>query len=176
MRVNDREYTVIRPLPEGKTGLSWIVTDGQKQYVLKESYGDLITAEEQTRRQKLNYHQLEKAGIRIPALVDVDYARNRILKEYIDGDNVFELVLRRGLDDSIVLQLYDMSEKAESAGCNIDYFPTNFVLKDGQLWYVDYDTDPYTEEWNLENWGIRYWSRTPDLELYLREYGTEFAG
>ena len=25
MRVNDREYTVIRPLPEGKTGLSWIV-------------------------------------------------------------------------------------------------------------------------------------------------------
>lgn len=60
MRVNDREYTVIRPLPEGKTGLSWIVTDGQKQYVLKESYGDLITPEEQTRRQKLNYHQLEK--------------------------------------------------------------------------------------------------------------------
>lgn len=176
MRVNDREYTVIRPLPEGKTGLSWIVTDGQKQYVLKESYGDLITPEEQTRRQKLNYHQLEKAGIRIPTLVDVDYARNRILKEYIDGDNVFELVLRRGLDDSIVLQLYDMSEKAESAGCNIDYFPTNFVLKDGQLWYVDYDTDPYTEEWNLENWGIRYWSRTPELELYLREYGTEFAG
>lgn len=175
MFVNERDYTVVRQLPEGKSGTSWIVTDGEKQYVLKESAGDLMSPRELTERQSQSYQQLSKAGIRIPALVDVDYERNRILKEYIEGDNAFALVLRRDLDDSIVLQLYDMSQKAESAGCNIDYFPTNFVLKDDQLWYVDYDTNPYMEEWSLENWGIRYWSLTPELELYIHEYGTDLA-
>lgn len=172
MFVNDREYEVIRALPEGKGGRSWIVTDGRKRYVLKEADSDLRSPREMTMATSRGYERLRKTGIRMPELVDVDYERNRILKEYIEGDNAFELVLKKGLDNSIIVQVYEMSEKAESAGFNIDYFPTNFVLKDGSLYYVDYDVDPYTEEWNLENWGIQYWSHTPELELYLDEYGT----
>ena len=46
MFVNERDYTVLRQLPEGKSGTSWIVTDGEKQYVLKESAGDLMSPRE----------------------------------------------------------------------------------------------------------------------------------
>ena len=32
-----------------------------------------------------------------------------------------------------------MAAQAQAAGLNIDYFPTNFVVRDGQLWYIDYE-------------------------------------
>ena len=63
----------------------------------------------------------------------------------------------------------DLEALAKTAGLNIDYFPTNFVVRDGLLWYVDYECNAYMDEWSFENWGIRYWSRTPEFEAHLRE-------
>ena len=63
-----------------------------------------------------------------------------------------------------------MAGTAKAAGINIDYFPTNFGIRGGQIWYVDYECNDYMEEWNFENWGIRYWSRTPEFEEYLRQH------
>jgi hypothetical protein len=62
-----------------------------------------------------------------------------------------------------------MAGLAAAAGLNIDYFPTNFVVQDGLIWYVDYECNGYMEEWNFENWGIKYWSRTEEFEDYLRQ-------
>ena len=56
----------------------------------------------------------------------------------------------------------------KAAGLNIDYFPTNFVVSGGQLWYVDYECNDYMDRWSFENWGIRYWSRTPEFLEYLQ--------
>ena len=53
-------------------------------------------------------------------------------------------------------------------GLNIGYFPTNFVIQDGLLWYVDYECNDYMAEWNFDNWGIRYWSSTPEFEEYIK--------
>ena len=64
----------------------------------------------------------------------------------------------------------EMAEKARKAGLNIDYFPTNFVIRDGMIWYVDYECNEYMEEWNFENWGIKYWSRTPEFEEYVKQH------
>ena len=42
-------------------------------------------------------------------------------------------------------------------------------IEDGQLWYIDYECNGYMDRWNFENWGVRYWSRTPELEAYLSQ-------
>jgi hypothetical protein len=63
-----------------------------------------------------------------------------------------------------------MAVKAKVAGLNIDWFPTNFVVRDGLIWYVDYECNAYMDEWSFENWGVRYWSRTPEFEAYLKEH------
>jgi len=26
------------------------------------------------------------------------------------------------------------------------------------------------EEWNFENWGVKYWSKTPEFLQYVKEY------
>ena len=63
-----------------------------------------------------------------------------------------------------------MAAQTKAAGLNIDYFPTNFVIRGGLIWYIDYECNDYTEEWNFGNWGIRYWSRTPEFEAYLEQH------
>ena len=63
-----------------------------------------------------------------------------------------------------------MAARAKTFGLNIDYFPTNFVVREELIWYVDYECNEYMDKWSFENWGIRYWSRTPEFETYLREH------
>lgn len=56
-----------------------------------------------------------------------------------------------------------MCGKLYPLNLNIDYFPTNFVVQNGKIYYIDYECNNYMEEWNFENWGIKYWSKTPEF-------------
>ena len=99
-----------------------------------------------------------------------------MVKEYIAGNTVFELVRDGGSADPYLDQVREMAAQAQSAGLNIDYFPTNFVIRDGLIWYVDYECNDYMEKWNFENWGIRYWSRTPEFLEYLNRHTEKTDG
>ena len=102
----------------------------------------------------------------MPKLLAVDVLKERILKEYIEGDTVFALVCRDEMKLGYFSQMSAMCEKLYAANTNIDYFPTNFVVRNDRLWYVDYECNGYMPEWNFENWGIRYWSKTPEFLEY----------
>ena len=111
---------------------------------------------------------MPSAGIRIPQMLAIDMDAERIVKEYIEGPTIFELVKSGTSAAPYLAQVRDMAAKAKAAGLNIDWFPTNFVVRDGLIWYVDYECNNYMEEWSFENWGIRYWSWTPEFEAYLK--------
>lgn len=53
---------------------------------------------------------------------------------------------------------------------SIDYFPTNFAVHNEEIYYVDFECNDYMEEWNFENWGVKYWSKTPDFLQYVKEH------
>ena len=103
-------------------------------------------------------------------MLDIDIENERIVKEYIDGDTIFDLVKNGESVEIFLPQVREMAQLAKAAGLNIDYFPTNFVVQDGLLWYIDYECNKYMEEWSFENWGVKYWSRTPEFEEYLRNH------
>ena len=96
--------------------------------------------------------------------------RQRILKDYIDGKTAYELVLQNEMKPEYIEQIREMCRLLNPKGINIDYFPTNFVVQDGLLYYVDYECNQYMEEWNMENWGIKYWRRTAEFEEYLENH------
>lgn len=106
----------------------------------------------------------------MPKLLDVDIKQERIVKEFIDGQTVFDMVLNDNLPPYCFGQIKQMCALLYSANLNIDYFPTNFVLQDGILFYVDYECNNYMSEWNFENWGIKYWSKTPEFLTYIEEH------
>lgn len=170
--VNSKEYKIIKLLGKGKGGYSYLAEKEDNQYVLKQihhepcsyyTFGNKIEAE------RNDYQRLLNAGIRIPKMVDIDIENERIVKEYIDGETIFEMVKN---DISVVpylKQIRQMAQTAKSAGLNIDYFPTNFVVQNGIIYYIDYECNNYSDEWNFENWGIKYWSKTPEFLEYVAQ-------
>ena len=172
LSVNGKQYAVVKLLGKGKGGYSYLALDGDKKVVLKQihhepcdyySFGNKIEAE-------LNdYHRLQRIGIQMPTLIDVDIQQERIVKEYIDGQTVFDMVLNDNLPTYCIDQVKQMCSLLYPANTNIDYFPTNFVLQDGILYYVDYECNDYMSEWNFENWGIKYWSKTAEFLAYIKE-------
>ena len=164
---------VVRLLGRGKGGYSYLAERDGQRVVLKQIHHepcDYYTFGDKLQSELDDYRRLREAGIPVPELIDVDRAGERILKAYIDGPTVMEL-LRAGEDVSPHLpQVCEMAEKAKAHCLNIDYFPTNFVVHHGALWYIDYECNAYMDEWSFEQWGVKYWSRTPELEEYLKTH------
>ena len=173
MTVNGKPFSVIRLLGKGKGGYSYLVTDGSQESVLKQihhepcayyQFGNKIEAELR------DYQRLRAIGIPMPAMLDVDLENERILKEYVAGDTIYDLVLRDQMRPEYVEQVQAMCRLLYPANTNIDYFPTNFVVRGNQLVYIDFECNDYMEQWNFENWGIQYWSKTPEFLQYVREH------
>lgn len=36
--------------------------------------------------------------------------------------------------------------------------------------YIDYECNNYMDEWNFENWGIKYWSKTTEFIDYMEQH------
>ena len=115
MRVNEKSYEIIKLLGHGKGGYSYLVTDGTKEYVLKQihhepcdyyQFGNKIQSEIN------DYERLRKIGIPMPEMLEVDTENERILKEYIKGDTVFDYVLRNEVKQEFVEQMKDVLDVA----------------------------------------------------------------
>ena len=160
MTVCGKPYRVLTLLGRGKGGYSYLVSGDGGQAVLKQihhepcdyyAFGDKMEAEIR------DCGRLTDAGIRIPRMIAADRKTERILKEYIEGPTVMEWTGSGRSAEPFLPQVREMAAKAEAAGLNIDYYPTNFVISDGTLVYIDYECNEYMEKWNFENWGIGYW-------------------
>lgn len=167
MTVNGRDYTVLRLLGHGKGGYSYLVTDGAEESVLKQIHHEPCDyyqfAEDKLGCELRDYQRLRELGIRLPVLYEADAVRERLRKEYIPGETVAALVRRDALPSEYLAQVKEMSAVLRAAGLNIDYYPTNFVARDGLLYYIDYECNPYMDKWSFENWGSQYWQKGADL-------------
>lgn len=172
MSVNQTEYQIVKLLGHGKGGYSYLAERDGKQYVLKQIHHepcDYYTFGNKIEAEKNDYERLLTTGIRIPRMLDIDVENERILKEYVDGPTIYELVKNDAMEDRYLDQMREMAGQVYSAGLNIDYFPTNFVVQEGLIYYIDYECNNYMDQWNFENWGIKYWSKTEEFLEYLKE-------
>lgn len=171
--VNGKAYKILKFLGKGKGGYSYLSEYDNKLYCLKQihhepcsyyEFGNKIEAE-------LNdYHRLIKVDINIPKLIEVDIENEIIIKEYIDGETIYDLVKNDLMDDKYIEIIKKIAEKCVNHNLNIDYYPTNFIVKNDDLYYVDYECNIYDPKWNFSNWGIKYWSKTEEFLKTLCEY------
>ena len=173
LTVNGIPYTRVKLLGHGKGGYSWLAEREGQPYVIKQihhepcsyyTFGNKIESEWN------DYHRLTAAGIRIPGLLAIDWEQERILKKYIPGPTIFQLVKSQGVKPEYFHQVRHMAWQAQQAGLNIDYFPTNFVVWDDLIYYVDYECNLYDPRWNFENWGNDYWWRSPVFLDYVNQH------
>ena len=121
MKVNGKEYEIIKLLGKGKGGYSYLASDGEKKYVLKQihhepcdyyQFGNKIEAEIN------DYKRLTRIGITMPTMIDVDIENERIIKEYIEGDTIFDLVLKDKMEDKYIEQIREMCKVLYKSNTN----------------------------------------------------------
>ncbi len=172
MTVNGTEYTQLRLLGKGKGGYSWLVERDGVRYVLKQIHHepcDYYTFGDKLASELRDYDRLCQVGIPMPRLLEVDREQERILKEFIPGQPIDRYVLRDAMQPDYYDQIRQMCALLYPAGLNIDYYPTNFVVWEGSLYYVDYECSGYMEQWDFEHWGCRYWEKTREFNQAFPE-------
>ena len=160
LSVNGVSYNIIRLLGKGKGGYSYLAEREGERFVLKQIHHepcDYYTFGNKIESELRDYETLTKIGIKMPRMIDCDVQNERILKEFIDGETIMTLVERGEMNQIYIEQLKSMCDLLYPAGLNIDYYPTNFIPQNDVLYYVDYECNPYSDEWNFENWGKKYW-------------------
>lgn len=176
IKIGNSCYEIIRLLGKGKGGYTYLSRMDNKLYALKKihhepcdyySFGDKFESEMQ------DYNTLRGIGITMPEMLESDKDREIIIKEYIEGDTVFDMIMK-DMDISICLEeIRKMCEVLYANNLNIDYFPTNFICRENRLYYVDYECNAYMEEWDFENWGIKYWYKSSEFMDYVKEKENE---
>ena len=173
LSVNDVAYNILQLLGHGKGGYSYLAERNGQMFVLKQihhepcsyyTFGNKIESEQN------DYRRLLEAGIRIPKMIDIDVTTERILKEYIPGPTIFHLVKNNAMQPEYFHQVRHMAWQAQEKGLNIDFFPTNFVVCEETLYYVDYECNLYDPKWNFENWGNDYWWKSPAFLDYVNQH------
>lgn len=166
IEVNGKNFSIKKLLGKGKGGYSYLAEKDGKNYTLKQihhepcdyfQFGNKIEAESR------DYQRLLEAGINIPKLYEIDFEKEIVLKEFIDGEDIVSLVKNNRMKDEYFSQAREMAKKINEKGLNLDYYPTNFIVQDEKLFYIDYECSEYSDKWNFENWGKKYWSRTEDF-------------
>lgn len=163
IKVNNNKFRVLTLLGKGKGGYSYLVENEKgDKFVLKQIHHepcDYYTFGNKMESELRDYETLSKIGIKMPKMIDFDIEKERILKEFIDGDTIAQMVEKGESVGDFIPQVLSMCNLLYPIGLNIDYYPTNFVVQDRILYYIDYECNSYSDKWNFENWGAQYWSK-----------------
>lgn len=161
MIVNDNEYQLIRLLGKGKSGYSYLAKDDKSnKCVLKQIHHepcDYYVFSDKFKSEIDDYYFL-KDILDIPNLLDIDINNEIIIKEYIDGYTISEMINQNIDISKYIIEMKNIADICYKHNINIDYFPTNFIPFENKLYYIDYEKNPYDEKWNWENWGIKFWT------------------
>ena len=158
--VNNNDYHIIRLLGKGKGGYSYLVQKNSQFYVLKQihhepcdyySFGNKIEAEYN------DYNRLINTNLSVPRMIDIDFGNERILKEYIEGPDIATLVKKKLMKENYYSQIEEMAQMLKEQNLNIDYYPTNFIVQNDKLYYIDYECNNFMEQYSYHTWGKQYW-------------------
>ena len=124
LAVNEKAYRIVCLLGKGKGGYSYLAEQDGHPVVVKQIHHepcDYYTFGNKIEAELRDYERLQKAGIRVPGMHAVDMDAERIVKDYIEGPTVMELVHSGVSIEPYLPQVRDMAAKAMAARLNIDY-------------------------------------------------------
>jgi TP53 regulating kinase and related kinases len=166
------ELIIQHQIGKGKSGISYLALLDDRPVVYKQMHDEPCPyyhfSGNKVQLELEAYRILQEAALPIPELLAFDLVKLYLVKEFIDGSTGPEWIAAGTQDEAIISQLFDLSAAMRSRGYNIDFFPANFVIREGRLYYIDYEINPYCYEWGLENWGIYYWANAQGMTEYAK--------
>ncbi|NLO91109.1 MAG: hypothetical protein GX410_03840 [Elusimicrobia bacterium] len=165
-------YKVRQFLGKGKSGHVYLIENEDGFKVLKVIHDEEVPYYHVADKMGAElewYKRLRNTSIKIPVMHEYDLERKYLIKDFLCGTVGSEAVAASRVSDRVFSQLFSYAMELETGNINIDYFPANFLITTSEdLYYVDYEANPYSEEWNLLNWGIYYWVNNQGMKKFLK--------
>jgi hypothetical protein len=166
------KFRLLRLLGKGKSGYSHLADGPDGQCVVKMMHDEPCEyyqfGDNKVESEVSAYNILSQIGIKTPKLDYHDSENQFLIKEYLPGPTASQWLIDGGDVKHVLPDLFTMALKAQKSEFNIDYFPTNFVISNKQLYYIDYEINPYDPQWDLTHWGLYYWANVDGLADYFK--------
>lgn len=130
IEIKRKEFEVIEKLGER----SFKVERKGNLYFLKKFENDKKGFEEIIKNQEV----LKLSGIRIPKVYMWDKNAMIFVTDYVDGENVFDILCQKDLDEKIYEDMFNMFASCKRNKIAIDFDPINFKYYDGSLYYLPF--------------------------------------
>ena len=137
-----------------------------------------IWGEEEPKRKKRLFKNLiallkliQRSSLHVYPLVDFDTKELLVVRELIDGVTVLEQLGEDDLPDQLYARLMEIFSLTKSMKLGIDFHPSNFIYKDGELYYTSLTFDDYSEKENLINKSIMLWVYSKQAIEELKKIG-----
>lgn len=170
VKVGNMEIEIEKFIGKGKSGYSYLGADIKgRKYVVKKihdepcpsyTFGDKFQSE-------IDAYEKLKDLIKIPEMICYSKEEEIIVKEYIEGDVMSSIIAGNGVEQTHIDSIIEMTKVLYPQKINIDYFPSNFVTGNGEVYYIDYEVNGYMDEWNFENWGIYFFANPNGMKKYI---------
>lgn len=166
-QIDGKTYRAVRLLGKGKGGYSYLCKRYGHDYVVKQIHHEPVTCykfNDKIQAEYDCYSYLLTLHIRMPRCIYVDFDQELVLKQFIKGPTIASLIKKKKDVSKYIPQVESMAKKANDGGVNMDYYPANFILKKGLLYYVDYETSKLDKRYTFEVWGKGYWTGKKSLD------------
>ncbi|MBZ0184349.1 MAG: hypothetical protein K8F60_17955 [Melioribacteraceae bacterium] len=175
---NIGELKIVEFLGRGKSGYSYLAEFGNQKLVFKLMHNEenpyYKFDKNKVELELKSYEILESITSNIPKLIDYSIDKNYLVKEFIDGKLASNAIAENILQKIHLERLIKLAQECEDLNINIDYFPSNFVITEDEIFYIDYEVNEFMKEWSLENWGIYYWLNSKGFKMFIETNDSSF--
>ena len=123
---------------------------------------------------KDNVAQLNKlvhSGVKQPKLKFLDKKSGYLVREYIEGINLFDYILEHDFDENIYKKVFFNSYSAKVCGLTLNYDLKSWILVNDDLYYIGLFSQKYNPENDFTKSEIRKWFLGKELEEYYKNNG-----
>ena len=120
---------------------------------------------------KFAYKRLKNSGVTIPNVYLLDKKLHRVAVEYIEGETIFDLLLKADIEEPLLEQAFVLNYKARINGLRLNFEPHKFKVRDGKLYYLPFTFTAYKREEDFTQKEIKHWFYCTDFVEYLISKG-----
>lgn len=167
------DYKIIKCLGRGKSAYSYLVKKDHVYYVYKQMHQEHIDYyhfNNKLENELKAYEILKFFPLKIPKLISYNLDKQYLIKEYIEGQTLAEQISLGVFDMDAYITLFAHALVLEQNQINIDYFPTNFIYKDNEITYIDYEVNAYDTKWDFIHWGSLFLFHQQGFKHYLKDF------
>lgn len=117
--------------------------------------------------------KIKLSGVASPKLCLIDKKQGYIVREYIEGEYVSDVLAKEDLKESVYEQLFKNAYYAKINKMTLNYEPDKWMICNDKLVYVFPLYIIYKKEKDLVERYLRLWFMSEELNNFLKEKGIE---